>query len=116
MQADSLLSEPPGERASLGPREGCGRGCVGAGDRGYMSMGWADCRILAPSCVLVTVYHSGTHGHGGLGLVEQALGGIGGRNPAPVDTICLFIYFNDFLKTTLQNSNRKEDKSWLLPK
>ena len=34
--------------------------------------------------------------HGGLGLVEQALGGTGGRNPAPVDTIYLFIYFNDF--------------------
>ena len=56
-----------------------------------LSIGWADCRILAPSYALVTGCHSGTHGHGGLGLVEQALGGTGGRNPAPVDTIYSFI-------------------------
>ena len=46
---------------------------------------WADCRILASSWFLVTVCHSGTHG--GLGLLQQAVGGVCGRSLAPVDTM-----------------------------
>ena len=53
-----------------------------------LGVGWADGRILALlSRALVTVCHPGTRGHGGLGMVEQALGGVWGRSLAPVDTM-----------------------------
>lgn len=52
-----------------------------------VGVGWADGRILALlSCALVTVCHPGTRGHGGLGMVEQALGGVWGGSLTPVDT------------------------------
>ena len=56
-----------------------------------VAVGWADCRLLGPSWFLVTVCYSGTHG--GLGLLQQALGGVCGRSLAPVDTMIDTISF-----------------------
>lgn len=54
-------------------------------------MGWADSRILAPSLppspVLWALVSSSACGHGGLGLVEVALGGVEGRGLAPLSSV-----------------------------